>query len=543
MSVADARAEGTDPGAYASLPAINRPGVHATPNGPCEVSAATFADAVLAAIPADAHLYRRGEVVGVLAGAAGSRRFDQLDADRARLLIDRHVRIVSTSEGKPGLGLVVRYESCSKDLAGLVLAAARASDEVPELKAIVPHPVYLPGWTLARPGFNADAGVFYDEPDHLRGIRALPGEPRELLDVLDDVVDGFPYRDEASRDSALALILTLATRPAIDGNVPGFLIRAHAERTGKTYLIRTCAAAVTGGEPALIQIGSTEEERDKRISSELLRARPVVVFDNLPAGEEVDSSCLAMLFTAPRYTGRILGVSKTPSLPNAMTVILTGNNVGASGEVAKRLVPIHLEATTATPQDRTDFPHEDPVAYAKANQRRVLGAVIGIVEAWKAAGRPMFTGVPFGGFAAWTKCVGGLLVHGGSTRFLANLSAWQNAADPFTGDATALLGDWYRSTMAREGRGMSESCRARDLFQRAETLDVFARFRQGATQAASGSLFGKRVLGVLVDRIFAVPIGDTSDSLPVDVRVRKHMSGATTLYALEVVKASEEEGR
>lgn len=535
MTLPKAQTEGIAPGAYAPLPAVNRPGVHATPDGTREVSGAAFADAVLDAIPLDALLFRRGNVVGVLTGTAGSRRFDELDGDRARLLIDRHVRIVTSTQAKGnGGGIVVRYEPTSKDLAGLVLAAARTSSAVPELQSVVAFPTFLPGWTLARPGFN-EAGIFYDEPPHLHAIAGTQADPRELLEVLDDVIDGFPYKDEASREAALAFMVTLAVRPAIEGNVPGFLVRAHAEGTGKTLLTETMVAAVTAQAMEAMQFGTTEAEREKRITSEMLKGKPLLIIDNLPNGEEIDSPGLAMLLTAPRWMGRVLGKSSTPSLPNGTTVLMTGNNTLATREIARRIVPIHIEATTATPQARTDYVHEDPVAYARANQGRVLGAVIGLVEYWKASGRPPFKGVPFGGFASWTQSVGGILTMGGSTRFLAHLPAWQYAADPFTADATALLGDWYRRGMAREGRGMSDPLRARELVERAGALDVFATHRQGATQAAIGSTFGKRVLAVLVDRIFAVPTGDDPEAARIEVRVRKHTSGANTLYALEVV--------
>src|SRR5690606_17068278 len=135
-------------------------------------------------------------------------------------------------------------------------------------------------------------------------------------------------------------------RPAIQGNVPGFLVRAHRERTGKTLLGRVVCAAITGAEPATLQLGSSEEEREKRITSELLQGRTAVIFDNLPAGQEIDSPALAMLFTTRMWTGRRLGRSQTPTLPNNLSVLLTGNNVMASGEIAQRLVPIHLEATS-----------------------------------------------------------------------------------------------------------------------------------------------------------------------------------------------------
>ena len=83
--------------------------------------------------------------------------------------------------------------------------------------------------TLARPTSISTRGSTTTSRPIFAGIAATQAEPRELLEVLDDVVDGFPYKDEASREAALAFMVTLAVRPAIDGNVPGFLVRAHSE--------------------------------------------------------------------------------------------------------------------------------------------------------------------------------------------------------------------------------------------------------------------------------------------------------------------------
>lgn len=520
---------------------VYRPGTNATPHGSLEVSTTDFARAVLEAIPPSANLFRRGSVVGVLVGERGSLRFVTLNENLARLLIETHARIVSTRMSEDVSDVIdTTFLPCSKDMAGLVLAAAESSPLVPELVALVNHPVFLPGWKLAAPGFNAESGIYYDEPDHLRGVASdLPG----TIDVLDDLLGGFPFKDEASRESALALMLTLVVRSAIEGNVPGFLIRAHAERTGKTYLARTCVVAVRADEPPMMQIGAKEEEVEKRLSSAIMAAKPVLVIDNVPAGETLDSPSLAMLLTAPRWTGRVLGSHALPDLPNDTTVILTGNNVNASGEIAKRLVPIHLEAQDARPQDRTDFPHPDPVAYARANQRRTLAALVGMVRAWDTAGRPEFRGVVFGGYEGWVRIVGGILKVAGSKTFLGQLRTWQDAADEFGAEATTLLEDWHLSTIYGTTLTESPPCRGKELLERATRLDVMARYRQGNTDAARSAMFGKRCTAVLVDRPFRIRVGPVltksggSDERPeVEVRIRRTSSGTASLYRLEVIR-------
>lgn len=533
----------TDDGVSADTRApVYLPGPHTTPHGTIEVTNRDFAVAVLEHTPrARAHLYRRGNNVGRLRGEEGNKHFELLGENGARNLFDDYVcpTISRRSKDDPDV-IETKAVPFSKDMAGLVLDEAMSSPLVPELKAVVNHPVFVTGWKLAEPGFNREAGIYYDEPEHLRGIASdAPG----TIEALDDLLDGFPFKDEASRESALALMLTLLVRAALDGNVPGFLIRAHAERTGKTYLARTCVVAVRGDEPPMMQIGAKEEEVEKRLSSAIMAAKPVLVIDNVPAGESLDSPSFAMLLTSRRWTGRVLGTHALPDLPNDCTVILTGNNVNASGEIAKRLVPIHLEAKDARPQDRVDFPHPDPVAYARAHQRRTLAAMIGMVRAWDAAGRPEFRRVAFGGYESWVRVVGGILTTAGSTAFLGQLRTWQDAADEFGAEASALLEDWYASTMHDPALPESPPCRGKDLIERATRLDIMARYRQGNTEAARSAMFGKRCTAVLVDRPFRIRAGEPpkrADELDlreeIEVRVRKTSSGTASLYRLERVR-------
>lgn len=99
-----------------------------------------------------------------------------------------------------------------------------------------------------------------------------------------------------------------------------------------------------------------------------------------------------MLGSARTYTGRILGKTRAGTFPNEMTLFMTGNNIGATGEIARRMVPIHLEADCANPQEKTGFAHPDPVAYARSRQRQVAEATVGMVERFRDAGRPEFVG-------------------------------------------------------------------------------------------------------------------------------------------------------
>ena len=64
-------------------------------------------------------------------------------------------------------------------------------------------------------------------------------------------------------------------------------------------------------------------------------------------------------------------------------------NVQASGEIAKRIVPIMIEPTSVNQEARTDFQYSDIRAYVRQQRRTVLECLLGLVENWLAAG-PVF---------------------------------------------------------------------------------------------------------------------------------------------------------
>jgi len=102
-----------------------------------------------------------------------------------------------------------------------------------------------------------------------------------------------------------------------------------------------------------------------RAPIELTGKTKLVNLDNIRTA--IDSSSLASLLAAPSFTRRVLGESKVLTLPNRLVLVGTGNHVRASGEIAKRSVPIHLHPSTDAPEDRDDFRHADLSAYVAAH--------------------------------------------------------------------------------------------------------------------------------------------------------------------------------
>jgi DNA polymerase-1 len=282
-----------------------------------------------------------------------------------------------------------------RDWAHLLLAEAETSRRVQQIDILASYPIYTPDGALAKPGWNP-GNVYYDEPESLRGLKPDPSRAR---DILEDLIVDFPFRDEASRQNFYGLLLTPIVRPMLRGHTPMHLVGASLPRTGKSLLTEQVLGGLLYGRatPARQLVGD-EGEVEKRILAMLLCGETIINLDNLK--EYLDSPSLAMLLTAETFGGRVLGLSVDAMVKNILTIVATGNNVRATGEIAKRIVPIVLQPKTDEPERRDDFVYEDLPRHVRESRRVVLEVLLGMVEAWIAAGRPRGS-VRLGGFEQW----------------------------------------------------------------------------------------------------------------------------------------------
>ncbi len=429
------------------------PGAHPTDKGmELEISNEHFASRVLEALPPGT-LYRRDTVIGELSGEPGSRRFRPVQVDRLRLLVDREIRLARWERRKNQPVPRRRYKNAGRDHAGLLLAAARQSPAVRDLALLSPHPVVVGAdLEVCRPGWNP-SGIFYDQPPSLAGLTGRSVSIERIVRVLEDLTIDFPFRDAASRQNFYGLLLTPLLRPAIQGNVPLHLVHAPLERTGKGLLLESLLGlGVLGRSIPVLQLGGSEEEREKRITSLVLEGESVVHLDNLPSGEVLDSASLCAVLTSQMWKGRRLGASETVALPHQLTLVASGNNVRTTGEIAKRTVPIALQPTNDHPEERRDFAHPDIRRYALESRRALLEALLAMIGLWRQAGFPQ-SSRRLGGFEHWVEVVGGILGVCGFSDFLANYREWVRGADDWTEDARTLVDAWWQRHESRSGHG------------------------------------------------------------------------------------------
>lgn len=419
------------------------PGPHVTGLGEyIEQSNKSFSSSVISRLPADC-LYNKANIPGEIIGEPGSREWAELKVDRARLIVDTHIKLGAWFTARSGHHKgeqLMAYKPCTKDNGGLIMAAAQANPTIRKLNLLTSYPIYGPGFERVAPGWHD--GIYYDEPPALRGLAPIT-DIEIIQDTFGELVVDFPFKDEASRQNFFGLMLTPIVAPAVNGNRPLHLIIASLERTGKTKLAEeVLGGAVLGEQTAALQITDRDEERDKRLLALLLLGKTIIHLDNLP--QRIDSAALASMLTATNYQGRVLGSTKIVNLPNNMTIVGSGNNLECSGEIVKRSVPILLQPRSPRPEARVSFQHPNLVEHVRKARLGVLACLLGMVENWKKAGCPRHA-ARMGGFESWSESIGGILKVNGFNQWRSNEGEWRQSANPESAELIDFVAAWHET--------------------------------------------------------------------------------------------------
>ena len=287
----------------------------------------------------------------------------------------------------------------------------------PNLAGIIEAPALRPdGTIIERPGYDEASGLYFDP-----GLTDFPGIPARpsrcdaaaALDLLLEIIAGFPFVDEPSRSVALALLITPLVRHAVRA-APLTGISAPKMGSGKTLLAHLPAYIATSRAPSLMAQADDPLEEKKRLLALLLEGSIVTVIDNCERPLKSDALCTALTETVIRE--RILGSTRTISVPTTTTWVATGNGLAFDGDLSSRTVLCTLDPACEHPEER-EF---DVNLHVDIPQRRgeLAAAAITIVKAFLAAGAPR-QGIPtFGRFEEWS-------------RFVREPLVWLGCADPY----------------------------------------------------------------------------------------------------------------
>jgi putative DNA primase/helicase len=158
------------------------------------------------------------------------------------------------------------------------------------------------------------------------------------------------------------------------------------------------------------------------------------------------------------WTGRVLGgSSSTGALPISVIWTLTANNATASTDMARRSIPINLDAHTEFPSQRKGpkpaqgWRHADLIGWANEHRPELVRAALILCLAWVQEGMPGKPTHRLGSYEAWEAVIGGVLDVVGVPGFEENLDTFQASADDER-DATAEFYRDWRSAYGDEVR-------------------------------------------------------------------------------------------
>jgi hypothetical protein len=265
-------------------------------------------------------------------------------------------------------------------------------EDVPDLTNLVPaHPTFADAATtlrIIRETFKtfcfADASIIESA--------------NESVPVVD--VQKPPGRDESA---FLTSLLTAVCRPSLP-LAPAVLLRAapmSGAGTGKGLLARCMSIIAFGREPHAVTAGADAAELEKRIAAELMQASPTLFLDNLN-NTAFRSDLLASAITERPSRVRLLGRSQMIQLNATAFVVLTGNGLTISEDLARRFIAIDFDARMEDPESRLFT--SDIKADVLTRRAELLASALTIWRWGRQAG-DLPIGQPMGSFEIWSKWV------------------------------------------------------------------------------------------------------------------------------------------
>ncbi|MGY8663133.1 hypothetical protein Q3C01_12285 [Bradyrhizobium sp. UFLA05-109] len=303
----------------------------------------------------------------------------------------------------------------------------RGEWQLPPLNGIASAPQLQDDGTInSTEGYDCTTGMWCENMPDLTGL--VPASPsmaeaaaalRSIRDtfktfcfadaaIIDCVAGGVatvdtskaPARDESS---FLVALLTAVCRPSLH-LAPGLLLRAapvSGAGAGKGLLARCMCIIAFGREPHAVTGGANADELEKRIAAELIEGSPALFLDNLN-NRAFRSELLASAITERPARVRLLGRSQMVPLNASAFVILTGNGLTVSEDLARRFLTVSFDARTEDPELR---PFATDIRVEVRQRRAELLAALLTIWRWGRIARNIKPGMELGSFAQWCRWV------------------------------------------------------------------------------------------------------------------------------------------
>jgi hypothetical protein len=266
--------------------------------------------------------------------------------------------------------------------------------------------VRVDGSVCVTPGYDTESRTLY-LPD--RGL-VVPDEHGGLAFLEEEILGGFPWETPHHKANYLGALLTPLLRRLCPHPYPLFAFTAPQPGSGKT-LLTDVLRMLHGGVFRAEMVRDAAELRKQITSIMDTTSAPVVTFDNMTG--TLKSPILEALLTQKTWHDRLLGISQDREWPNDRLWTITGNNLQMGGDLKRRTVWVSIDPGVPHPERRKGFKHDRLVDWVVDNRGAVLGALLGMIEDWVDAGRPVIPLARTDSYGEWQQTVGSILAHAG----------------------------------------------------------------------------------------------------------------------------------
>jgi DNA primase len=322
--------------------------------------------------------------------------------------------------------------------------------DLPALEAVLRTPVFgRAGQLIREAGYHRDERVWLQPREQL-DLPTVPDAPapkdvvaaRSLL--FDELLGDFPFVNRSDAAHGVAAMILPFVRRLFRGPTPIHLIEAPRPGSGKGLLANVISVVAHGTTCETKTLPGDEEEVRKLLTTELIKGRPLILLDNADERKPIQSGALASVTTAEIWGNRQLGKLDSVVVPNLALWLMTANNPKLAGEMARRCIRVRIDPKIDRPWKRGGFRHQHLLDWARENRARLVHAVIVLVKAWLASGRPEHP-VRLGSFERWSSVVGGIIQAAGIPGFLESLDELYDASDKEGQEWRAFAEAWWRA--------------------------------------------------------------------------------------------------
>lgn len=326
------------------------------------------------------------------------------------------------------------------------------SPPLPSLRRIVSHPFFTKTGKLhSKQGYMKESECFYINYDNRLNNINIPDKPNDeevanAKAVIDDMLVDFPFTSDAEKANAIALMILPFVREMIEGPTPLHIIGSPAPGTGKTLLAKTLAFPALGYDMEFITDDKNESEFRKKITSKMLKASPFIFMDNIKY--KIDSGIWSALLTSNVWEDRLLGGNTMVTMRIFNAWVVSGNNLSLSDEIARRSVRIRINSKMSRPELRNDIEHDDILKWCGENRKKIVTALLILVQHWIAKGKPEPEEVSrIGSYEQWRYVVGGVLETAGIPGFIRDFQELCEESVEEDNNILWLCHEWYEKFM------------------------------------------------------------------------------------------------